>query len=280
MEFYDDYPNLSAGGGGGGGTFGLDWDGTAPSQRQLIWTSPFPMYDATYLFKVYQRNQVTSRADGSRYYVTFFWGNNGLFVWGTGYEKSYYGAHPFPAPLNTDDGKWEISMAAGDVYFRDDSSNPYVTNNAWYSQAFRMTNTSGTNFEHKFYITLPSVVAADRITVTETTARVTPPSPAVFIGQTPDNGSGKSWGGFDGWEEQNAIIRGIQLYASSLSEANIIALAALDTDAAVLSYCSAHGLTPWYLNMNPKPTDVTDKSGSAHHPGWTGAGRPTLWTGP
>ena len=34
---------------------GLDWDGTASSRRMLYWSNPFPMYSATYFFKVYQR---------------------------------------------------------------------------------------------------------------------------------------------------------------------------------------------------------------------------------
>ena len=262
------------------GSTGLDWDGTAPARRMLYWHSPLSMYDATYLFKVYQRNQVSSRPDGSRYYTTFFWGNDGTFVWGAGYERSYYGAHPYPIPANTGDGKWEISTSAADFVTRDDASSPYVTNNVWYSQAFTARNTGGSNHEHKFYIDLPSVATSVTITHTVGTAAVTPTTPALMFGQAPDNGFGQSWGGYDGWEEQNAIIRGIQVYSSFLSQADIVALAALDTDAAVLSYCSGHSITSlWYLNMNPTPSDVTDKSGNARHGSWAGASRPTLWTG-
>jgi len=32
---------------------------------------------------------------------------------------------------------------------------------------------------------------------------------------------------------------------------------------------------PWYLT----PTNISDKSGSGHHPSWVGTERPTLWTG-
>jgi hypothetical protein len=35
---------------------------------------------------------------------------------------------------------------------------------------------------------------------------------------------------------------------------------------------------PWYLNLNPTPTDISDKSGSNNHPVWEGADRPALWT--
>ena len=34
---------------------------------------------------------------------------------------------------------------------------------------------------------------------------------------------------------------------------------------------------PWYLNLNPTPGDVTDKSGNGHHPSWDGT-TAQLWT--
>lgn len=257
---------------------GLDWDGTAPGRRMLYWSSPPAAYSMTYLFKVYQRNQVTNRADTSRYYTTFFHGNNGAFVWGGSYANSYYGCHPYPIPEDAGDGKWEISVDAGDLTTRDDGSAPYVVNNQWYSQAVIATNMGGSNRRIKFYIALPSVATVNTLTYNSSNGYTTPPTPAIMIGQAPDNGSGQSWGGYSGWEEQNAIIRGIQIYASALTEAQVLALSALDTDAAVLAYCATQSLTPWYLNMNPTPTDVTDKSGSAHHGSWAGTFRPALYT--
>lgn len=247
----------------------------------LYWHSPMPMYPATYLFKVYQRNQVSGIGDGSRYYTTFFWGNDGVFVWGTGYERSYYGAHPYPIPAPTGDGKWEISTSANDFVTRDDGSSPYVANDAWYSQAFVAQDIGGGTYQHRFYIALPSVSAANRITNKVTSAPITPPTPAIVIGQTPDNGSGQSWGGYSRWEEQNAIIRGLQFYSSPLAEAQIVALAALESDAEVLAYCAANAITSlWYLNMNPTPEDVTDKRGfgTPHNPSWQG-GTAIGWKG-
>lgn len=35
----------------------------------------------------------------------------------------------------------------------------------------------------------------------------------------------------------------------------------------------------WYSNLNPTPTDVSDKSGQGRHPTFANANRPTLWTG-
>jgi hypothetical protein len=271
---------------GSGKMTGLDYDGTGSARRMLYWSSPPAMYPMTYLFKVYQRNQVSDVGDGTRYYTTFFWGNNGEFSWGTGYGRSYYGAHPYPYPDNDDNGKWEISANAVD--YLDDAPDgiagdysgvSYVTNNDWYSQAFVAENTEGNVHTHKFYIDLPSTADANVIEVTLDSASVEPPSPAIMFGQAPDNGSGASWGGYSRWEEQNAIIRGIQIYNSALTEEQIIALAALETDAAILSKCTELSITSlWYLNMNPTPTDVTDKKGSAAKNGlWAGAARPDLW---
>lgn len=256
-----------------GSRYGLDWDGTGAVRRMLYWPSPMPMYPATFLFKVYQRNQVRGIGDGSRYYTTFFWGNNGKFDWGSGYDRSYYGAHPYPMPAPTGDGKWEISTSANDFVTRDDGSSPYVTNNAWYSQAFVAQDIGGGTYRHRFYIDLPSVATAKRITHQVTSPPVRPPTPIICVGQAPDNGSGQSWGGYSRWEEQNAIICGLHFYSTALTEAQIVALGALQTDAEVLAYCASNNITSlWYLNMNPMPEDVTDKKGfgTPHNPSWLG----------
>jgi len=126
---------------------------------------------------------------------------------------------------------------------------------------------------------LPSTGTSKTIT-RDSTGQTNPPSPCLIWAQAPDNGSGQSWGGYSRWEEQNAIIRGVQVYNAALTEAQIVALAAKDYDADVLSYCSANGIASlWYLNMNWTLDDITDKSGAGHHPSWAGTARPTLWQG-
>jgi hypothetical protein len=239
------------------------------------------MYSATYLFKVFQRNQVSGIGDGSRYYTTFFWGNNGRFDWGSDYDRSYYGAHPYPTPAPGGDGKWEISASANDFVTLDNGASPYVVNNSWYSQAFVAQNLGGGAYQHRFYISLPSVAAANRITHQVSSPPVMPPKPAIVVGQAPEYGAGASWGGYSRWEEQNAIIRGLQFYSSVLTETQIVALSGFQSDQEVLNYCSANNITSlWYLNMNPTPTDVSDKkrTGSANSPVWQGSAA-NLWTG-
>lgn len=270
-------------GGGGEALTALDWDGDPAGRRAIVFTSgtsglPASHYPMTWLWKVFQRNQVSGVGDNTRYYTTFFYGNNGLFDWAGDYWFSYYGCHPYPSPTNTSNGKWELSFNASDYLGRgdnndDNSGAPFVTNNQWYSQAL-VAQESGGNLEHKFYIDLPSVDDADYIRRGFPGEPVTPPSPCIIWGQAPDNG-GASWGGFSRWEEQNARIRGVQIYTSALSEAHVVALADLDTNAEVLAYCSANSITSlWYLNMNWTVADITDKSGNGHDPGWAGTERP------
>jgi len=85
------------------------------------------------------------------------------------------------------------------------------------------------------------------------------------MGQAP-NLNGVSWGGYPGWEEFNGIIRGIQIYSGLLSLANIQA-----EIAAPKSTTAGQNLI-WYLNTDPRPTDVTDKKGvgAAHDGSWDG----------
>jgi hypothetical protein len=234
------------------------------------------MYPITYLFKVYPRIQTYNTGDQSKYFTTFFYGTNGDFQWGTNWEYSYYGGHPYPYPDRTQaTAKWEIAYLGGDMLGREqagyntDSTAPFVSWNQWYSQAY-VAATSG----HRFYLNLPNGTGLWSISASGNPA-TTPPSPIICMGQAADDGTGHSWGGMDRWEEANEIIRGIQIYTSALTEARIVTLSGLDTDSAVLAQCASYGITPWYLNMNPRPTDVLDKSGSGHHPTWEGTARPT-----
>jgi hypothetical protein len=93
----------------------------------------------TYIWKVFQRNQVSGVGDGSRYYTTFFHGPYGVFTGG----NNYYGCHPYPVPPeipNPGDGKWELSTNSQDYTGRgtnqaNSGGDPFVTNGQWYSQA-------------------------------------------------------------------------------------------------------------------------------------------------
>jgi hypothetical protein len=234
----------------------------------LYWRNPFPIYDATYIFRVYPRKKtVPSYPNG--YYTTFFWGNNGTFWWDGGNSNTYYGAHPYPTPPPNGPGQWEISVDGGDYV-----TGSEVAWDRWYTQAFRAWRVSATETRHEFYYDLPDTSKVIVTTVNRATwAQTNPPSPAIMMGQAP-NVNGASWGGYAGWEEFNGVIRGIQMYSGLLSVPDI-----LSEVAAPMSTPTGQSLI-WYLNLNPRPSDVSDKKGTGtpHNPSWDGT--PALeWAG-
>jgi len=239
-------------------SYGLEWPGDGSVQRMLYWHNPFPIYDATYIFKVYPRKKTSGTA---RYYTTFFWGNDGAFSWDGGFPNTYYGAHPYPRPAPTGPGQWEISVES-----RDFTTGFEVEWDRWHTQAFRAWRESPTRTHHEFYYDLPDTSKMiDHIVDDPRWATTNPPVPAIVIGQAP-NLNGQSWGGYPGWEEFNGIIRGIQIYSGLLS------LSDIQSEIAVPKSTVNGQNFMWYLNLNPRPSDVTDKKGfgTAHNPSWSG----------
>jgi hypothetical protein len=246
---------------------GLEWSGNESTtfERMLLWSSPFAIYDATYMFKVYPRKKTTG--SNPRYYTTFFWGNNGTFTWDSGAANTYYGGHPFPVTAPLGPGQWEISTNSNDY-----TTGVEVVWDRWFTQVFRAWRESATLTHHEFIWDYDDWLANGTSILTRTNndvgwADTNPPAPAIFVGQGPNVG-GVSWGGYAGFEEYKGIIRGMQFYDALLTMGNVAS--ELASPGSVRS--------PWYLNVNPKPTDITDKSGNGHHPSWIGADRPALWT--
>src|SRR3989475_546704 len=239
-------------------SYGLEWSGDGSVRRMLYWHNPFPIYDATYVFKVYPRKKTSGAI---RYYTTFFWGNDGRFDWDNGNDNSYYGAHPYPIPAPGGPGQWEIAVWGGD----------YVTGSEvqwdrWYTQAFRAWRESPSITHHEFYWDWPDTSKVMSPTVEDPNwAHKIPPIPAIVIGQAPDF-NGASWGGFPGWEEYKGIIRGIQIYSGLLSMAD------LQAEINAPQSTTAGQNLIWYLNTDPRPGDVTDKKGTGtpHDASWAG----------
>jgi len=239
-----------------GTSYGLEWPGDGAVRRMLYWHDPFPIYDATYIFRVFPREKTTG---DYRYYTTFFWGNDGTFIWDDGNANTYYGAHPYPIPAPGGPGQWEIS-----VYCNDFVTGSEVEWDRWYTQAFRAWRESDSVTHHEFYWDLPDEGRLIEHTIDDPAwAASDPPTPAIVIGQAPDL-DGASWGGYPGWEEFDGIIRGIQIYAGLLSVDEIQAEV-----AAPLSTAAGRDLI-WYLNLDPRPDDTADRSGAGHDPSWDG----------
>ena len=224
----------------------------------LYWHNPFPIYDATYIFRVYPRKKTS---DAYRYYTTFFWGNDGTFIWDGGNANTYYGAHPYPIPAPTGPGQWEIS-----VYSNDYVTGSEVQWDRWYTQAFRAWRESPSITRQEFYYDLPDTSKVITKTIADPDwAKKNPPRPAIVMGQAPDL-NGVSWGGYPGWEEFDGTIRGIQFYSGLLS------LDEIQSEITAPKSTANGQKLIWYLNVDPRPSDVTDKKGisPAHNASWSG----------
>ena len=87
-----------------------------------------------------------------------------------------------------------------------------------------------------------------------------PPKPGLVVGDAPWNQGNEVWDG---------VLRGFQFYDAALKKNEI--------EKEIASPGSVR--KPWYMNLNPTPVDISDKSGSRHHPAWVGTERPSLWKG-
>lgn len=238
---------------------GLDFQGNASTTGtvRFRFTDPLAIYPATYIWKVRPRHQLG-------YYTTFFWGNDGKFEWDPDCDPhcadSYYGAHPYPqGGYLGSTHKWEIAARQGD---RVSAEN--VVYDVWYTQALRVWSDASGGKHHEFYWDLPNTSRVIRLDVASTYGNRMPPSPALTFGDAP-------WA--PSREMMNGVLRGIQVYSSTLTLSEI-----LDEIADPLS-SSSGASSIWYLNLNPIPTDISDKSGRGNHPEWVGGERPLLWSG-
>lgn len=244
---------------------GLDFPGSAgvSSTMRFKFVRPdlngLPIYGpsntgVTYIWRAYPRRQ-------GGYYTTFFWGNDGTFTWNNGSASTYYGAHPYPWPDWPPGGRthrWQIAADGLDIMNGD------VIYDRWYTQALRVwADSSGKH--HEFYWDLPNTDPAHMVSYVGHTSwnNTNPPLPALTWGDAP-------WA--PGQEVWSGILRGIQIYATRLSPSDI------QTEIANPLSTSAGATSIWYLNLNPTPSDISDKSGRGHNPVWVGTERPMLYT--
>jgi hypothetical protein len=216
----------------------------------------------TYIWKYRPRQQ-----DG--YYVTFFWSHNGNFD-----SSAFYGAHPYPdypGGTGATNHNWEIAGMGGPVDWTNTLSGgpKRVVKDVWYTQALRITRNSDGTKTARFYLNLPSVASNDIIQASadRTWGETMPPSPAITFGDAP-------WYAQYQHERLSGVLRHVKIFNKALSEADLMAEAA--SDALVTTEGQAN---IWYMNINPTPSDISDKSGRGHHPVWGSSARPGLWSG-
>ncbi len=206
----------------------------------------------TYIWRAYPRQQ-------NGYYTAFFWGNDGQFWWDGNNPNTFYGAHPYPdTQPSGSTHKWEIAVEGNDFV------NGAVVYNRWYIQAFRAWS-DGAGKHHEFYWDLPNTDASRVVTRLSSSSygNTNPPVPALTFGDAPWAPGNEVW---------NGILRGFQIYNSKLSLGDI-----QSEVTSPLSTAAGKG-SVWYLNVNPTPGDISDKSGRGHHPVWVGNERPQLWS--
>jgi chitodextrinase len=255
---------------------GLDFPGNSPDASKAIrfqFADPhlrgLPIYGpggngVTYIWRVYPREQITNL---DTYYTTFFWGNDGTFTWNGGHADTYYGAHPYPRQPNPNPGNvhdWEIAVEEMDIV----QQHPLgvVDWDRWYTQAFVAWVDHATGRKmHRFYWDLDTPDANHTVdhATQSSSGNVNPPKPTLAWGDAP-------WS--PGREMMDGVLRGIQIYNSRLS------LAEIQTEVANPLSTTAGSGSIWYLNLNPTPTDISDKSGRGNHPAWVGTQRPALYS--
>ena len=228
---------------------------TVSKTMRFRFLNPLAIYPATYIWRAYPRQQ-------AGYYTAFFWGNDdgqgteATFLWKGGVGDTYYGAHPYPRG-GFGDGTvhdWEIAVQQFDPV------NGLVVKDQWYTQVFTAFG-DGTGKHHTFYWNWPNTDASSIVTYTAPTTygNVNPPFPALTWGDAQWNPGNEVW---------NGVLRGFQFYDAALNPIEIAAEIANPGSVR----------TPWYLNLNPTPTDISDKSGRGHDPAWVGNERPSLWS--
>ena len=224
---------------------GLDFPGNiaVTTTMRFEFTTPFAAYPATYIWRAYPRQQ-------AGYYTSFFHANNSSNF---NNQYQYYGFHPYPEPPPPLQGteKWEISVDGGN----DITGDPVVFDR-WYLQV-AVVYKDGSGTHHTYYWDWPDTTHK---IVWDGSLYAAAPNPAIMVGDNPWN---------PGAEVYDGVMRGFQFYDVAL------------TPSQIAQEIAAPGSVrqPWYLNLNPTPTDISDKSGNGHHPSWVGSARPTLWTG-
>ncbi|MDQ3002970.1 MAG: hypothetical protein M3Y08_17125, partial [Fibrobacterota bacterium] len=240
-----------------GGQTGLDFPSNGQTSVDICFrftgSNLLSMYPATYIWKVNLRRQ-------TGYYTTFFWGPSADFT-GT----AYYGAQPYPIgepKTQSTAHNWALALDGSNFVNDAKGASTQLGYDVWRTQGLRVFD-NGTHKVHEFYWDLPDTTKVIRTFLHRGYGSTPPPSPALTFGAAP-------WARTT--QRLSGILRGIQLYSASLSQADLVGEVANPLGTATGSSAI------WYLNLNPTPGDITDKSGKGHNPTWVTTGRPALWS--
>lgn len=237
---------------------GLQFPSNGSSTVRFHFNTPPTISPLTLVWKLYPIQQ-------TGYYTTYFWGEEGgavITTWG------YHGCHPYPVGgASGTVHNWEVASEGGDDIVDENGNDTTVAKGRWHTQAAIIRNSGTYELDIDFYWDLATSATRLINHVTISSPRNNLPSnPGLFFGDAP-------------WSESNemlsGIIRGIQVYDAALTLQQIQDRMDLSSDSAVVS---ADPGSLWYTNLNPTPSDISDKSGNGNNPSWANANRPTLWT--
>lgn len=260
------------------GQSGLDFPGNQIALAdgddcRFRWQNPqnsgFDWLNTTIMWRVLVREQTDAPGNGTQsrgYMSLIFWGsddgNGGFKNWR---PESFvnganaWGFHPYPDGPNTtlNAHRWEIADGS-------DTLGDSVVYDRWYTQVIRITGSPNNPKVLEYFYDFDRDPGKKIVRNWDAgKGNGLPQNPVLTCGGAP-------------WEPDNeifsGIVRGYQMYSTSLSDAEIIA------ELASPRSTSTGQNSIWYLNLDPTPADISDKSGNNNNPSWYGPLRPGVYS--
>ncbi len=148
-----------------------------------------------------------------------------------------------------------------------------LTTNLWVTQARTCEVIGGTTLRHVFWpdLSRPTVFIQQDVPLSDLNVAV---NPRFLLGSSPWREGFGGAGPSSNDECPSGEFRYLKLFNAALSVADLTLEAASERDLPV----TAAGMASrWYSNINPTPSDVSDKSGAGHPPTWDNTNRPSAW---
>jgi len=250
------------------------------SDVRLVWSGSnlLPRTSHTVIWKARYVQQA------GYYAVTWHTSNDGQWH-ASLYE---FGAHPYPTTGSVNStGQstggtgssgathyYEIAGLGASDFIASPGPGPtfLVAKGVWVTQARTCEVIDGTTVRHRFWpdVSNPSQFIQQDVRKSDVDAAAAAAvSPAFVFGCSPwtVNGNVNS-------ETPSGTFRSIKLFGSALSIADIAAEAESGSNAAITT---AGRASVWYINEDPTPSDVGDKSGTGRSPVWANGNRPALY---
>lgn len=264
-----------------GGSTGLVFpsNGMYNSDIRLLWNGSnlLPRTSHTAIWKARYVKQA------GYYAVTWHSHNDGSW-----HANSYeFGAHPYPTNGNVDSSGQSLggTGSSGNEHYHEIAGTPGardwiaspgpgktipLVTDVWVTQARTCEVVGGTTLRHTYWpdISRPDVFIRQEIPLSNLIAGGA--SAAFYFGASDWTASGST-----NSETPSCTLRGLALFSAALSISDIAAEAASESNSA---QTAAGRAAVWYINKNPTPSDVADKSGSGRNPLWANANRPGLYT--